>query len=77
MYVLGLEHICDETNPRIYAKKYEQNSSNSKHGRLYDRVHACLFCTKIDDTYTNLSSKQTQKRIRCTRNFGIETAKKI
>ena len=77
MYVLGLEHICDETNPRIYAKKYEQNSSNSKHGRLYDRVHACLFCKKIDDTYTNLSSKQTQKRIRCTRNFGIEKAKKI
>ncbi|XP_078310283.1 uncharacterized protein LOC111116385 isoform X1 [Crassostrea virginica] len=56
--VLPSKCICDETNPRIYAKKYEQNSSNSKHGRLYDRVHACLFCKKLmTHIQTHLQSK--------------------
>ncbi|XP_062610759.1 uncharacterized protein LOC134272385 isoform X2 [Saccostrea cucullata] len=45
--ILPNKCISDVTNTKIYSKKYELNSHNSKHGRLYDTVHACLFCYKL------------------------------
>lgn len=60
--ILPHKCICDETNPMIYLKRYE-NSSNSKHGRPYDRVHACIFCQKLmTNIQTHLEHKHRNEK---------------
>ena len=43
----------DKEYPNIFIKKYRKHvNKDSKHGRTYDTVHACLFCAKL---MTNIS----------------------
>nr|XP_034322565.1 uncharacterized protein LOC117688559 [Crassostrea gigas] len=61
--ILPNKCILDETNTKIYSKKYEQNSSNSKHGRLYDTVHSCMFCYKlVTHIQTHLQHKHRNEK---------------
>nr|XP_034315953.1 uncharacterized protein LOC117685616 [Crassostrea gigas] len=61
--ILPNKCILDETNTKIYSKKYEQNSSNSKHGRLYDTVHSCIFCYKlVTHIQTHLQHKHRNEK---------------
>nr|XP_034315262.1 uncharacterized protein LOC117685101 isoform X2 [Crassostrea gigas] len=61
--ILPNKCILDETNTKIYSKKYEQNSSNSKHGRLYDTVHSCMFCYKlVTNIQTHLQHKHRNEK---------------
>lgn len=61
--ILPNKCILDETNTKIYSKKYEQNSSNSKHGRLYDTVHSCMLCYKlVTNIQTHLQYKHRNEK---------------
>jgi len=41
------ECLFDKEKTKIYIKKYKTGNAKSKHGRVYDKVYACLYCHKL------------------------------
>ena len=52
------ECIFDEKFPKVFIKGISKGNANSKHNRVYDCMHACLFCFEM---HTNIQSHLERK----------------
>ena len=52
------ECIFDEKFAKVFIKGISKGNANSKHNRVYDSMHACLFCFEM---HTNIQSHLERK----------------
>ena len=52
--------IFDENNPKVFIKGFHRGNAKSKHDRVYDCIHACLFCHEL---FTNIQSHYDRKHL--------------
>ena len=71
------ECIFDEKFPKVFIKGINKGNANSKHNRVYDCMHACLFCFEM---HTNIQSHLERKHckeeeMKTLRELKVERAK--
>lgn len=53
-----IDCVFDDDYPKVYVKRYQTGNEKSKHGRVYDRVYACLYCHQL---LTNIQTHMMNK----------------
>lgn len=64
--------LFDKKFPNVFIKGLKKDNAKSKHNRVYDCVHACLYCHEL---FTNIQSHLERRHVNHTRVKAIKELK--